>query len=61
MEVFLFGQRLKTSDGPRDNIHLFFSVPSIDHRHHFTFNDIDQISMINKINKKIEKYEGFFM
>ena len=31
----------------RDDIHLFLSVPSIDHRHHFTFCDIDQINMIN--------------
>ena len=25
----------------KDDIHLFLSVPSIDRRHHFTFNDID--------------------
>ena len=31
----------------RDDIHLFLSVPSIDCRHHCTFNDIDQINMIN--------------
>ena len=30
-----------------DDIHLFLSVLSIDRRHHFTFNDIDQINMIN--------------
>ena len=31
----------------REDIHLFLSVPSIDRRHHFTFNDIDQINVIN--------------
>lgn len=31
----------------RADIHLFLNVPSIDRRHRFTFDDIDQINMIN--------------
>ena len=31
----------------RDDIHLFLSIPEIDRWQHFTFNDLDQINMLN--------------
>ena len=31
----------------RDDIHLFLSIPEIDRSQHFTFNDLDQINMLN--------------
>ena len=31
----------------RDDIHVFFTIPEIDRQQHFTFNDLDQINMLN--------------
>ena len=31
----------------RNDIHIFLSIPEIDQLQHFTFNDLDQINMLN--------------